>query len=221
MSTLQAQKKALRKAMATRLRSLPVSDVQQQSRMIADRVLASPHFARSQCVSCYLSMPSGEVDTTSLVSAILRSGKTLFVPKIDTARDGAMDFLQVYGEEDLRSFPSGTWGIKEPTYEWNGVQRRSAMDDGTELDLILLPGVAFDRSMLRLGHGKGYYDRFLSSHTAAKSAKGQRKPLLVALALREQILEAGQVPTAPHDWTMDVIVGPDGLLGESAAGGSQ
>ncbi|KZT71933.1 nagb/rpia/CoA transferase-like protein [Daedalea quercina L-15889] len=222
MSTLQAHKKGLRKAMATRLRMLPVSDVQQQSSMIADRVLASPYFARSQCVSCYLSMPSGEVDTSSLISAILRSGKTLFVPKIGATQDGRMDFLQVYGEEDLRSFPSGTWGIKEPAHDWNGVRRRSALDDGTpDLDLILLPGVAFDRSMSRLGHGKGYYDRFISSYAAAKSAEGQRKPLLVALALREQILDAGQVPIAPHDWKMDVIAGPDGLLGEVAADSSQ
>ncbi|KAH9933784.1 nagb/rpia/CoA transferase-like protein [Fomitopsis serialis] len=221
MTALQAQKKALRKTMATRLRSLSVSDVQQQSGMITDRVLASPYFARSQCVSCYLSMPSGEVDTSSLISAILRSGKTLFVPKIDTTCDGTMDFLQVYGEDDLRAFPPGTWGIKEPAYEWKGARRRSATDDGTDLDLIFLPGVAFDRSMSRLGHGKGYYDRFISSYAASKSAKGQRKPLLVALSLREQILEAGQVPVAPHDWKMDVIAGPDGLLGEAAADSSQ
>ncbi|EPS94067.1 hypothetical protein FOMPIDRAFT_1033497 [Fomitopsis schrenkii] len=217
MASLQTHKKALRKTMATRLRSLSVSDVQQQSRMIADRVLASPYFARSQSVSCYLSMPSGEVDTSALISAILRSGKTLFVPKIGATRDSAMDFLQVHGEEDLRSFPSGTWGIKEPAHEWNGARRRSALDDGTDLDLILVPGVAFDRSMSRLGHGKGYYDRFISSYATSKSAQGQRKPLLVALALREQILDAGQVPVAPHDWKMDVIAGPDGLLGEATA----
>lgn len=89
-------------------------------------------------------MPTGEVDTSALVSEILRAGvtssgrylvislnldilegKTLFVPKIDTAGNGRMDFVKVYSEEDLHAFPSGLWGIKEPNHEWKGEQRSS------------------------------------------------------------------------------------------------
>lgn len=142
--------------------------------------------------------------------------QTLYVPKIGAADANAasMDFLQVHSEEDLHAFPSGTWGIKEPPIEWQGRRRASALDETTaQLDLILCPGVAFDQSLSRLGHGRGYYDRFLSTYTASQSAHGRRKPLLVALALREQLLEAGQVPAALHDWKMDVIVGPDGATG--------
>jgi 5-formyltetrahydrofolate cyclo-ligase len=116
------------------------------------------------------------------------------------------------------------------------------------LDLILLPGdytvmlfwietdvlqgVAFDRSLSRLGHGKGYYDRFISSYVAS----GRARPLLgvssgcaflvcpsilksiilfptVALALREQVLDAGHVPMGEHDWKMDMIITPDEIIG--------
>ncbi|TCD63492.1 5,10-methenyltetrahydrofolate synthetase [Steccherinum ochraceum] len=86
----------------------------------------------------------------------------------------------------------------------------SALEANDEpLDLILMPGVAFDHSLSRLGHGKGYYDRFITRYTALHNG---RKLLLVALALREQILEAGKVPVGENDWKVDVIVGPDGFV---------
>lgn len=89
-------------------------------------------------------------------------------------------------------------------------------------------GVAFDRSMSRLGHGKGFYDRFINSYTGS----GRRKPLLgnpsklycfhvandpwvVGLSLREQLLEAASVPMADHDWKLDMVITPDETLVQS------
>ncbi|OCH88420.1 5-formyltetrahydrofolate cyclo-ligase [Obba rivulosa] len=218
MTTVQAQKKVLRKTMTVILRSLSASDIHEQSQMITSRVLSSSFFQRSKNVSCYLNMPTGEVDTSALVSEILRAGKTLFVPRIDTSGDGRMHFLKVYEDADLRSFSSGLWGIREPGLEYQGEKRSNVFDETTEqLDLILVPGVAFDRSLSRLGHGKGYYDRFINAYTSPGTGGTRKKPLLVALALREQVLEAGQVPTAAHDWKMDVIVSPDGIIGVEEA----
>lgn len=54
---------------------------------------------------------------------MIGAGKVLYVPKIDKAAEGKMDFLRVHGEEDLRSFPAGTWGIREPPSEWDGRAR--------------------------------------------------------------------------------------------------
>jgi 5-formyltetrahydrofolate cyclo-ligase len=68
-------------------------------------------------------------------------GKTLFVPRIDQSADKHMDFLKIYGEDDLRTLPSGVWGIKEPSDEWQSQKRVSAVCEAAErLDLILLPG---------------------------------------------------------------------------------
>jgi 5-formyltetrahydrofolate cyclo-ligase len=106
-------------------------------------------------------------------------------------------------------------------------------------------GVGFDRSLARLGHGKGYYDRFLSSYSTIASARGRAKPLFgelpihrwvildkasellvpyhavfptaVALALREQVLDAGEVPVGANDVSVDMIVTPD----ETIAGTSE
>ncbi|KAH8084337.1 5-formyltetrahydrofolate cyclo-ligase [Cristinia sonorae] len=210
MATLQSSKKAMRKAVSSILRSLSNADIQAQSHAVTNHVLSSPWFQRCRTVSCYLSMPTGELDTSSLIAAIMQSGKTLYVPRIDVTVDGRMDFVKTFGEDDIRSFPSGLWGIKEPTADWNGSPRPSALETSDEpLDLILMPGVVFDHSLSRLGHGKGYYDRFITNYTS--SHRGQ-KPLLVALALREQILEAGKVPVGEHDWKVDVIIGPEGVV---------
>ncbi|EAU89663.2 hypothetical protein CC1G_02552 [Coprinopsis cinerea okayama7 len=105
-----------------------------------------------------------------------------------------MDFYEIFNGEDLASLPSGTWGIKEPDSHWQEKARKT--------------GVAFDRSFSRLGHGKGYYDRFISTYVAS----GRPKPLLVALALKEQLLEADSVPMGEHDWKVDIIVTPEEVL---------
>ncbi|KAF8636942.1 hypothetical protein AX17_003193 [Amanita inopinata Kibby_2008] len=209
-TTLRAQKKALRKAANATLRALPPSLIEEQSRAVTDQIISSPFFTRSKVLSCYLSMPTGELSTSSLVSTILQSDKMIFVPRIESS-EGRMDFVQLYGQDDLSSMPSGLWGIKEPSRQWMGTDRLNAMGETCEtLDLILLPGVAFDRSLSRLGHGKGYYDRFIQSYVSS----GRQRPLLVGLALREQLLEAGEIPMGETDWRVDLIVTPDGIIRE-------
>ncbi|KIK06404.1 hypothetical protein K443DRAFT_89368 [Laccaria amethystina LaAM-08-1] len=202
LQAIKAQKKALRKAISTTLSLLPQSEIDEQSRSITARVLSLPAFLQCKTISCYLSMPTGEVATSHLVSGIINQDKTLFAPKIHS-KDGFMDFFEIFGADDLASLPSGIWGIKEPALN----------PDSGQLDVILLPGVAFDRSLSRLGHGKGYYDRFITSYTS----KGRRRPLLsrwdqVGLALREQVLNSGEVPMAEHDWKLDMVIAPDEIL---------
>ncbi|KAL1674607.1 hypothetical protein EV122DRAFT_220256 [Schizophyllum commune] len=215
MATIAAEKRALRKLVSAKLKALSVADISQQSEAIASRVLALPAFKESRRISCYMSMPTSEVVTTSLVNSILDHGKTLFIPRISVEAPGHMDFLQLHGREDLGSLKAGTWGIKEPDLHWLGNPRQS---EAPGIDVILVPGVAFDRSMSRLGHGKGYYDRFISTYVET----GNKRPLLgkwialaqvaMALALREQIVDNAAVPVTPHDWKMDMIITPDEVI---------
>lgn len=112
------------------------------ARAVAAHVTSSPFFARSRTLSCYLSKPSGELDTDTLILSILQSGerlvpdvplqrmfehaqdKALFVPRIESI-DGQMDFVRLYDDNDLSSLPSGMWGIKEPGRDWQGQGRSS------------------------------------------------------------------------------------------------
>jgi len=210
-TALKGQKKALRKAVAATLNALTPSTVEEQSRAIMERVLSLSAIRECNSISCYVSMESGEANTSAIVDALLRSSKTLYVPKI-RSNDGGMDFLRCYSADDLASFPAGTWGIREPGDLWEGQNRSSILSCTTEsLDVILLPGVAFDRSLSRLGHGKGYYDRFISSYIAS----GRNKPLLVGLSLREQLQPTGTaVPIDESDWKLDMLVTPDEVIGD-------
>ncbi|PAV15201.1 nagb rpia transferase [Pyrrhoderma noxium] len=183
MTAIQSSKRSIRQAITSNLRSLSEASVQEQSDSVFNHIISSPIFQRSRTVSCYLSM-KGEINTYGIVHEILRRGKTLYVPKIANREDRRMDLLRIYSIEDLESLPNGTWGIKEPTSEWQERRRASIYDDDADtLDLILVPGVAFDNELSRLGHGKGYYDFFINSYSKFKA-----QPKLVALSLREQIL---------------------------------
>ncbi|KAI0828686.1 5-formyltetrahydrofolate cyclo-ligase [Trametes gibbosa] len=213
-AALAKQKSALRKAMRTTLANLTSDEIQAQSRQITHTLLALPEFQQSSAVSCFLSMPAGEVDTAALVAAIFDAGKRLYVPKMLDKDRGIMDFFHISGADDLRTLPRGQWGIREPDLLLNGLPRQSALGaDAEPLDLIVMPGMAFDRSLSRLGYGRGFYDRFLASQCGyAPGATPRPRPRLVALALREQILEAGMVPVGETDWKVDVIIGPDGIV---------
>ncbi|KAJ7599051.1 5-formyltetrahydrofolate cyclo-ligase [Mycena floridula] len=205
--SLKTQKKALRKIMSLKLGN--VVNIPEQSAAVTAKVLSLPAFQRASSISCYLSMPSAEIDTSLIVCEALKLGKTVFVPKIDSAASNKMKFLKIYDEADLHSLPAGVWGIKEPGPTWNRVTRLDASSRQESLDLILMPGLAFDRSMSRLGHGKGFYDRFISEYTQG----GKAKPLLVALALREQVLTDQEIPISDSDWKMNMIVSADEVLG--------
>ena len=119
--------------------------VLKSARAITEKVLSISAIRESNSVSCYLSMESGEVNTSAIVDALFRLGevntshgpqcfnpplingkgnKTLYVPKI-RSKEGIMDFLQSYSADDLASFPPGTWGIREPGDLWEGKNRPS------------------------------------------------------------------------------------------------
>ncbi|KLO19385.1 5-formyltetrahydrofolate cyclo-ligase [Schizopora paradoxa] len=209
---LQGAKQTLRKSMSLKLRSLSDAEIRQQSELVLKNVLSSSQYQRCKTVSCFLSM-GGEVDTHEIAREIVSSGRTLYVPKIKKGSARTMDFLQIHDAEDLESLPSGVWGIKEPGLEYAGGKRKNAMDEDSEaLDLILLPGVAFDRSLGRLGHGRGYYDQFINNYTKRCESKDVVRPALLALSLQEQILPAKEIPMGEFDRYMDGIITPDGII---------
>lgn len=186
-----------------------------------ERVLAHPHFQRATAVSIYLSAPSAEVDTWALCRAALHSGKRLYVPRFSTLDAGAdarethsfteMLMLRVYDTHELEhALTVNKWGIAEPSLvRADGTLRENALDASGGLDLIVLPGLAFDRQGWRLGQGKGYYDRYLAQCAHRAQALGREPPHTMALALHEQLCDA--VPRDAHDQPVHSLITPDAV----------
>ncbi|KAG8706989.1 5,10-methenyltetrahydrofolate synthetase [Ceratobasidium sp. 423] len=140
-STIKAQKSALRKSILQARALLSPSDVKNSSESITKKLIEMQTFRESRAVSCFLSMP-GEVDTDGIIREILRTGKTLYVPRMNGR---VIDMLRVYDVGDLGALPSGKWGIREPEPIRGGEPRQDAMQSG-DLDLIVMPAHQFEKA---------------------------------------------------------------------------
>lgn len=142
-------------------------------------------------------MPGREVSTRDIVLQALDDRKSVFVPYLHTGgtrKSKVMDMLQLQDKDDFQSLKPDAWGI--PSIPSNSVgRRRNALGgigisnapadaDGQDrypiLDLIFMPSVAFDQHHHRLGHGRGFYDRYLHNYKNAldSSNAGRNMPHL-------------------------------------------
>ncbi|EXJ74805.1 uncharacterized protein A1O5_01501 [Cladophialophora psammophila CBS 110553] len=224
---LKDQKAALRKRVGEELKKLDSKEIERQSAIVTEHVLQMPAYQSAKSMAIFLSMPGREVSTRDIVLHALDSGKSVFVPYLhagEAPKSKVMDMLQLQDKDDFHSLSPDAWGI--PSLSRDSVERRrnalggigilnrSSQDqqDPPTLDLVFMPAVAFDQSHRRLGHGKGFYDRYLSKYkdTLARSQSRRPMPLLMGIALRQQVLLPGEtIPADEHDWTIDQIVVAD------------
>lgn len=190
MDELQNVKIKLRKDILKIRRSLTFDRVEIESNAIISHLKCSELFESSKFIMCYLAMKD-EVQTYEIVDYALRQGKSVCVPYIRD-RAGIMDAVIIH---DLNELVRGDFDIL--TVNTLNVNIVNIED----IDLIIMPGVAFDRYGHRLGMGAGFYDRFLDKAACAK---------LVGLALSCQVLE--DVPSMPHDYLVHYIVTKDGII---------
>ncbi len=140
-----------------------------------------PVFQKASHVLFYYSV-NGEVDTLELIDRNLDS-KQLYLPVIQ----GKSHFQAVPIKKPME-LKSNFFGVPEPTDPPTGIH-------DAEIELVITPGVAFDKKGNRIGMGKGYYDRYFQSE--GKSVK-------IALAYEEQVLDS--IPKDPYDECVDLIV---------------
>ncbi|KAI0140099.1 5-formyltetrahydrofolate cyclo-ligase [Hypoxylon sp. NC0597] len=241
-SALSAAKSQLRSLMKQRLASLSQESITSQSARVFDSISKFKPYVDAKRVAVYLSMPGGEIQTDPIVRHALSSGKQVFVPYLHKSglrpSDGPtrlMDMVSLKDIEDYESLQRDKWGI--PSIDASTVHERKrsvgelggSRSEDVSLDLILMPGVAFDidpqsKAIRRLGHGKGFYDYFLHRYALAaspeeKTLDGRPAVLLYALALKEQFLSPSSgesVPVGPHDQPIDGLFLGDGQVKESA-----
>lgn len=138
-----------------------------------------------------------EVDTSAMMRDALAAQKRLFLPRVLSKSRREMAMLEVRSITELDAFDRGAYGIPEPPME----NDRPRAPHDIRLDLIVVPGVAFDMRGGRCGHGMGYYDVFLARYA---QEFGLPMPSLVALALSPQMVD--QVPVSTNDWLIEEVI---------------
>jgi len=190
MIDLREQKRQMR------LQALAARKAQQDkdglSRRIMDRLLELPAYQQARTVMLYIGVRS-EVSTRQYVPRILASGRRLVVPFCEG------DELGLFLLSDLSELQPSGFGLLEPPPVLRAqADRRPHVRD---LDLIAVPGLAFDRRGARLGHGKAYYDRLLH--------RVRRDTVLAGLAFECQMVAEG--PTGRRDVFMDWVITEDAV----------
>jgi 5-formyltetrahydrofolate cyclo-ligase len=151
MSSLSIEKERIRSAMLKMRNAVSQSEVLEKSNLIQLNVLRSNHFAISESLGVYLPIDN-EVRTQEIIQRGLDSAKKVALPSIESDR---MRFYQL-DDSLLResSLAIGKFGIREP-------HKRVA--EITKLDLLIVPGIAFDYAGARIGYGRGYFDRYIKN----------------------------------------------------------
>jgi 5-formyltetrahydrofolate cyclo-ligase len=198
-----AIKKSLRKDVLSKRQSLSSQEVGEKSDNIHKLLFQLKYFQDAGVMMVYVDFRN-EVKTAAIITTALNQGKRVVIPVCKEA--GQLIPSEVYQfPEDLEP---GTWGILEPK-----PGRLRPVEPG-EIDLVLVPGVAFDQRGNRLGYGAGYYDRFL--------AKASPSATFVALAYELQVVE--DVFPVEHDMPVHYILTEDRLIDcrdNYAGGGNQ
>lgn len=149
---------------------------------IGSRLFGLPEFRSASTVMFFASFRD-EVDTHPMIRRALAMGKRVVLPKVQGRE------LKLFAISDFdRDVHAGAWGIPEP----DGPGARPA--EAADIELIVVPGAAFDRRGNRIGYGAGFYDKLLASYAG----------MTVAVAFELQVLD--RAPADPHDVPVKKIV---------------
>lgn len=176
-------KKELRCAIKAKIKTLTQEYCEVASDTICKKIEALDEYKKAKCIFIFIGTMKGEPDTRSLIEKALDEGKTVCVPLcID---DGIMIAKKI---ENLTSdLEKGYFGLLEPLHSLETV----AVD---EIDLALVPCVTCDYSGNRLGHGKGFYDRFLED-----------KNFEQVLVCFDKLI-SDKIPTEPFDKAINKVI---------------
>lgn len=173
----QTMKQALRQSIIAARQKLTGAEHGEYSKIISKRIMQLEAYINAETVLGYMSF-GAEFETKHWLQQALQAGKQILLPKVNSVTKQ----LELYQVNDLvLDVAPGLWNIPEPLPD-----RCSRVDDLSQVDFILLPGVAFARDGARLGYGGGFYDKLLARITPPGSSN---YPVLAAAAFSMQLIE--------------------------------
>ncbi|PIQ87912.1 MAG: 5-formyltetrahydrofolate cyclo-ligase [Candidatus Omnitrophica bacterium CG11_big_fil_rev_8_21_14_0_20_43_6] len=176
-------KAQIRSKILSRLKTQKEEDRSRKSKLITGKLLKDKVFKKAKIVMFYIAF-GGEVNTEEMIREAKKIGKLICVPVCRKDKETMQPAIL----EDHAKLIKGPYGVLEPATQ---VQVKPQ-----DLDLVIVPGLAFDKKGNRLGRGKGCYDRFLCSLS--------EKTPSIGLAFDFQILPL--VPTTCHDVSVKQVI---------------
>jgi len=176
-------KAQIRSKILLKLKTQKEEDRNRKSKLIQDKLLRNKVFRKAKIVMFYIAF-GGEVNTEEMIKEAKKIGKLICVPICRKDKETMQPAIL----EDHAKLKVGPYGVWEPVAE--------TLVKPEDIDLIITPGLAFDKKGNRLGRGKGYYDRFLS--------KLSNRAPSIGLAFDFQILPL--IPTTSHDVSVNKII---------------
>ena len=148
---VRAVKTALRAELLQRVKVQPPEERLRRSQLITAQVIQSPAFQQARVILGYSALPY-EVDTSTILDTVLARGKCVALPRVVPASRTLVAYAIRDRQHDVEP---GPYGVPQPAAR---PERLTSLDT---VDLVIVPGVGFDREGRRLGHGQGYYDDLL------------------------------------------------------------
>lgn len=177
------EKQALRKQVKTLIKALSTQEKLQAARAVMGRLEKEEHFLQAHTIVLFSSLPD-EISTREMLERYAAS-KMVLLPVVDG------DDLLLCPFQGFNQMREGAYRISEP------LDVSHPLTDLSSIDLVIVPGVAFDAQGHRLGRGKGYYDRLLSRTDLQRAYK-------IGICFACQVVEA--IPTEKHDISMDRVI---------------
>ena len=157
-------------------RLVDIPNREEKNKLIAKRVIEL--CSSYKVVGVYLSTPN-EVETDGIIEELLKQGKIVAAPRIENSE------LVFHKLESIKDIDLNKYHIREPLFS------NEVIDN---IEIMIVPGIAFDIAKNRIGYGKGYYDRCLSKHECYK----------VGLAFDEHLHK--EIPADSFDVKMDIVI---------------
>ncbi|HEX5185461.1 MAG TPA: 5-formyltetrahydrofolate cyclo-ligase [Nitrososphaeraceae archaeon] len=177
-------KSEIRRKILTQRNSISTNTIIMHSKSINNKIIAIEEYENSKSLGVYYPIGS-EVQTFDLIRNSLNHNKMVCLPKIIDSR--TIEFFKIIEDSfEKISFQKGKYGIFEPSISTETIEK---------IDMLIIPGIAFDLKGNRIGYGKGYYDRYLSSRKAKYK---------IGLAYEIQVLN--NIPNNELDIPIDIIV---------------
>lgn len=182
LSTIDGEKKALRRQVRERLAALTAGELRASDDALFTRFLALPQVKAAKTIFSFWGVPGREPDTARLVWELVRSGKSVGLPRMLPDRQ-----MEVRRYDPDKPLVTVSFGLSEPGENCSLIGRE-------DIDLTLVPAVCYDRWGYRLGFGGGYYDRWLEHFSGTRVGM-----------CRKAVLQ-DRIPIADHDAKVDILL---------------